>query len=166
VRVEQLRPGEGARLREVRLRALQADPDAFWAAYDDEVGFDDARWEQRLADPGRASFVGVDPDRPELGDVGIVGVGAGWADPAVAEIVSFWVDPRVRGRGLGSALLAAAEDWARAAGYPAVRMDVADGNAAAIALYARRSYAPTGATSTYPPPREHVTEHERVLRLT
>ena len=97
--------------------------------------------------------------------MGLVGVGPGWADAGVAEVVSFWVDPRARGRGVGSALLAAAEDWARAAGYPAVRIDVADDNAAAIALYERRSYVPTGVTSTYPPPREHVAEHERVLRL-
>jgi ribosomal protein S18 acetylase RimI-like enzyme len=45
-----------------------------------------------------------------------------------------------RGRGIGSALLAAIETEARERGYAAVRLDVIDSNFRAKALYARKGY--------------------------
>jgi len=55
--------------------------------------------------------------------------------------------------------------WARAAGHTALRLDVGDANARAVGLYARLGFAPTGVTSAFPPPRQHVVEHERALLL-
>lgn len=46
------------------------------------------------------------------------------------------------GSGLGRALLATADAWARAAGYDRLTLHVFEGNARARALYARAGYAP------------------------
>lgn len=50
------------------------------------------------------------------------------------------VRPDMRGQGIGTALLAAICDEARARGFGAVRLDVVDTNARARALYERRGF--------------------------
>lgn len=52
-----------------------------------------------------------------------------------------FVSASARGRGVGTALLAAIADEARARGYPAVRLDVIDTNTRAKALYLREGFA-------------------------
>ena len=59
----------------------------------------------------------------------------------------------------------AAIEHARSKGVVRVLLDVADDNSPAIALYARKGFRPNGAVSTLPPPRQHVREHQRELRL-
>jgi len=46
-----------------------------------------------------------------------------------------------------------------------VLLDVADTNMAAIRLYARMGFVPSGVEGSLPPPREHIKEHQRVLVL-
>ena len=38
-------------------------------------------------------------------------------------------------------------------------------NASAIALYARKGFQPNGEVSALPPPREHIREHQRELKI-
>jgi ribosomal protein S18 acetylase RimI-like enzyme len=71
--------------------------------------------------------------------------------------------PGQRRYGVGALLVAEVIEWARARSSVAVRLDVADENAAAIRFYERLGFAPSGRTST--PPRTHVTEHECMLVL-
>lgn len=54
------------------------------------------------------------------------------------------VQPQARSQGLGSALLAAICDEARALGYGSVRLDVIDTNWRAVALYKRLGFTVTG----------------------
>ena len=49
--------------------------------------------------------------------------------------------PALRGRGLGTLLLAAGIDWARAAGYRRMRADVLATNAPSLALFSRAGFA-------------------------
>lgn len=46
-----------------------------------------------------------------------------------------WVAPEARGLGVGRALCSACAEWARARGFPVVRLTAKVGNAAAIGLY-------------------------------
>jgi hypothetical protein len=46
-----------------------------------------------------------------------------------------------------------------------LRLWVADANTVAVRLYEQRGYRATGETGTFPPPREHITEHARALVL-
>jgi GNAT superfamily N-acetyltransferase len=78
---------------------------------------------------------------------------------------SMWVAANVRRTGVGGVLVDAVIEWARSSGVNRLLLDVADNNAPAIALYARKGFQPNGEVSTFPPPREHIREHQRELRL-
>lgn len=64
------------------------------------------------------------------------------------ELKNLNVRPVLRGRGIGSALLAAAESWSRERGHQRICLGVAVDNPDARRLYQRRGYAPTGELST------------------
>ena len=92
----------------------------------------------------------------------VVGTAAGIAsDDGTAALISMWVAPGSRGRGVGEMLVHAVLDWARDAAYRAVRLWVADGNGAAERLYLRCGFVRTGATQPiFPgePPKEFEME--------
>jgi len=64
------------------------------------------------------------------------------------ELKNLNVRPHARGRGIGSALVAAAEMWARERGHTHLSMGVAVDNPDARRLYERLGYAATGRMST------------------
>lgn len=101
----------------------------------------------------------------DLEDVGCVRGAPDDTDPSRAFLLSMWVAPRFRDRGIGQQLVGSVIDWARSEGFGALVLDVADDNRPAVALYAKMGFEPTGETGTLPPPREHVTEHRRILAL-
>ena len=53
------------------------------------------------------------------------------------------VDEKLRGRGIGSAMLAACEEWARAKNFEYLELNVLEANAAARRLYERTGYKKT-----------------------
>ena len=59
------------------------------------------------------------------------------------ELSDLWVDPAVAGRGIGSALLHAADEVVRARGFDTIRLQVLTANTRAIRLYERHGYAVT-----------------------
>ena len=61
--------------------------------------------------------------------------------PSCAEIEDFVVAPALRGRGVGSALLEAADDRCRERGIPVLGLAVGLGNPFARAIYEHRGYA-------------------------
>lgn len=63
---------------------------------------------------------------------------------------TFAVRQDQQGKGIGAALLAEAERRCSDAGLPHVEMTVLSGRDELIAFYARRGYAPTGATAPFP----------------
>jgi ribosomal protein S18 acetylase RimI-like enzyme len=75
--------------------------------------------------------------------VGTVGVGLG-EFTGTAALTSLWVDPRFRGRGVGTALIDAVVDWARHRDLSQVLLWVTEGNQHAEALYLRNGFVRTG----------------------
>ena len=63
---------------------------------------------------------------------------------------TFAVRPTLQGGGVGSALLTAAEDRARALGLRAVEMTVLSARTELLAYYDRRGYVDTGQTRPFP----------------
>ncbi len=157
--VVRLGPDEGPRLRAIRLRSLQEAPDAFASTYAETAQRPPESWDQQVRD--LATFVAVDGGA----DVGIVRGGPDADRARTSWLLSMWVAPESRGRGLGDALVQALVAWARELGEHTLLLEVADANLPAVRLYARHGFLPTGHTTTLPAPREHVTEHERALFL-
>ena len=136
----------------MRLAALKEAPYAFGSTYEGEVGGNQASWRQRLA--GWARFVAeVDGEV-----VGVVGAGAGEFNGSAA-LTSLWVDPRFRGRGVGTALIQAVEEWARGKDLDQVVLWVTEANSTVERLYERLGFKRTGRVSEVRP-GEPAVEHE------
>jgi ribosomal protein S18 acetylase RimI-like enzyme len=126
--------------RELRLAALAEAPQAFGSRLADWQGQGDReeRWRGRLSIRGSYNVVALVDGRP-------AGMASGIPDePGVAELISMWVSPAARGRGVGDRLLAGVEQWARQAGAGALKLCVYEGNENAQALYRRAGFADTG----------------------
>jgi ribosomal protein S18 acetylase RimI-like enzyme len=161
VEIERLTASQWDRLRALRLRALDDAPDAFWVTLDQEAATTPAEWRRRLEATDTATFVALDAGR----DVGMVMGSPHYEDEQDAGLYSLWVAPEARGRGVGQALINTVIQWARDAGYQTLRLEVGDRNRGAVDLYDRMGFKPSGLTAVFPPPRDHITEHERVLNL-
>ncbi len=77
---------------------------------------------------------------------------------AAASFGLFAVRPGTQGGGIGSTLLVAAEDHARAAGAATMEMCVIDRRRELIDWYVRRGYVPTGEMRPFPYGAEGVGE--------
>lgn len=81
----------------------------------------------------------------------------------VARLYSIAVDAAARGRGIGAALLDAAEAVARRRGRTVLRLEVRQDNPAAIALYEARGYRRIGTRRGYYEDGADAWRYERVL---
>lgn len=79
-------------------------------------------------------------DRKGQGPGGIVGFIVAEARRRIGHIVTIDVLPEIRRSGIGSSLLAGAEDRLRQAGATVVELETAVNNAAAIQFYKRKEY--------------------------
>lgn len=70
--------------------------------------------------------------------------------PGVLQMDGIFVDASARGQGVGTTLLRAIFDEARARGLSEVQLDVIEGNDRARALYAREGFTPIGTEDTGP----------------
>jgi ribosomal protein S18 acetylase RimI-like enzyme len=142
-------------VRDLRLAALLDAPDAFCSTHAEEAGDDGAAWRARASRPNVTILVARLGGTP----VGTAMV-TPWDEPGSVGLAGVWVAPAGRGHGVGDALLRRACQVAASSGARRVVLEVGDHNGPAQALYARHGFTPTGRTSTFPPPREHVTEHQ------
>ena len=163
VTIERPLPEAWERLRAIRLRSLAESPDAFGTTHAQDLARPLGAWRQRLEAPIEvaATFIAL---RGDL-DVGVVTGRRSDDDPTTAALLGMWVAPEARRLGVGGVLVDTVIRWARGRGFQRVVLDVADGNAPAIALYESRGFVPNGVTGTLPAPREHVREHQRILAL-
>ncbi|KAL2135759.1 hypothetical protein VTI74DRAFT_7129 [Chaetomium olivicolor] len=158
IEITVLRPDDWPLWRELRLRALAEAPYAFGAALADWQGNGDReqRWRARLEIPGSRNIIAHLGGSP----VGMAsGVPAG-DDPEGIELISLWVSPEARGRGVGDRLLDEIEEWAAGLGRRTMRLSVRPLNEAAIALYRRHGLSETGEQGD---PTPDGTGHELVM---
>jgi RimJ/RimL family protein N-acetyltransferase len=134
MRVRRTEPGDWARLREVRLRALRDAPWAFGSTLEREAALTDEHWRERAQD---AVFVAEDGDR-------IVGMAGGFVNgPRLVRVWGMWIDPAARGRGLAEQLVDAVDAWAFSIGATELELAVSERAGAAQAAYARMGFAMT-----------------------
>jgi GNAT superfamily N-acetyltransferase len=154
--VRRLGPEDWLTYREVRLAALRDAPYAFSSKWENEVKLGQEQWQHRLS--ARSQFVAM-AQGAVAGTVGGTVLPGGMA----AELISMWVRPGARGKGVGDRLVAAVLDWAVTAGLDEVRLWVTTGNEAAERLYARCGFKRTGAEQPVRP-GEPLTEFEMARR--
>jgi GNAT superfamily N-acetyltransferase len=95
--------------------------------------------------------------------VGTVGAGAGEFG-GTAALTALWVDPRFRGKGIGTALIDAVAEWARSERCTEILLWVTDVNNAAERLYERHGFTRTGRVSEVRPGEPEI-EHEMSKRI-
>lgn len=81
----------------------------------------------------------------------VLGTGALALKDGYGEVKSMFTARRARGRGVGSALLRAIEDEARAHGLPLLRLETAEALEAAVRLYERAGFVRCGIFGDYRP---------------
>lgn len=141
VRVE---PEDWERIRDLRLRALLSDPDAFGSTYEQEVDRDEDAWRSWATGWANAVDQGLFAAVDEGDWVGMA-LGVRWEeDPVTAQLYAMWVEASWRRRGLGHALVGAVVAWARGLGVRKVTLRVTEENAGARALYERCGFLDTG----------------------
>jgi GNAT superfamily N-acetyltransferase len=145
-----VRVGEGARLRELRLRALADAPHAFYSSLSKEETRLLEDWERHAASlaesEDEAMFVAV--QRGQW--VGMAGAFLPLAKPGTATTWAGWVEPTARKHGLGLALVEAVADWARERGASRLELAVAETNESALAFSLGAGFRPTGEVKPVP----------------
>jgi ribosomal protein S18 acetylase RimI-like enzyme len=160
VHLHRVVPDDWESHRAIRLEMLLDAPDAFWFTHADEVGLTEAEWRAQIA---RAWLVQARDGEIVLGSAGL---GSHWEPgrESTPTLFGMYVTTRARGRGVGERLVRAVLDEARLRGAGEVVLEVADTNAAAIALYERCGFVATGVRHPHPRRRE-LHELEMVCAL-
>ena len=124
---------------------LREEAAYFSTRYEDAVREPDAVWRDWVAEAseGVSKVLFLAEDDPGSAPVGVIG-GFARLDPTEVQLVSLWVDPRARGRGVAQALIRAVAEWARERGAERVVLFVQEANAPGRALYLRAGFRPTG----------------------
>jgi GNAT superfamily N-acetyltransferase len=128
VRTVAVGPDDWKSWREIRLRSLRQDPDAFGSTYEREAAFTEQTWRSRLdgtSGPSVLAYAG---------------------DEVVGMVVAMWTAPDRRGQGIGRQVLDHVIGWAGERGL-LVDLWVADGNPGARRLYERHGFRPDGRTA-------------------
>ncbi len=129
-----------AAVRDVRLRALREDPDAFGSSLAREEMFRETHWRMRVRTT--PTWLATDDDGTGRGMVSVLIEPGSPVDDR--HVVALWVAPEVRRRGLGWSLLDTVRGHAVAEGARTVSLWVVDDNHAAADLYVRSGFTRTG----------------------
>ncbi|MBT2502036.1 N-acetyltransferase [Curtobacterium sp. ISL-83] len=164
--------------RPVRLAALAEAPDAFGSTLADWVDAPEHRWRTRLSLPGGldllafdgarfdgARFDGEQLDGPQPRPVGMAS-GVPGDEPGTAELISMWVDPSVRGRGVATTLIDAIARWAADSGATTLELSVMPDNVVAQRVYERTGFVASGRPGDELPDGRHELVMRRALRGT
>jgi ribosomal protein S18 acetylase RimI-like enzyme len=145
--VRRLGVADAASFMSVRREALEADPLAFGASVEDDVGLDPEFVRRSLANEAEQAVFGYFEGNRLRGIVGLVRASK-LKQRHVATVWGMYVSAATRRRGAGRALLDAAVTQARAWGLEQVLLSVTD-----AALEAKRMYEAAGFTSWGHQPR-------------
>ena len=143
VAIRPARADEWGRWRETRLRMLRDDADFFSTRYDDMVREPDTMWRDWVGEAAvgeqKTLFVADEDDRW----LGVVGAFVR-INPQEVQLISMWVDPSARGRGIAQPLIRAVAGWANERGATRVVLFVQEANDPAQQLYERAGFRRTG----------------------
>lgn len=139
--VRRVAPDEWPAFREIRLAALGRCPQAYLTTLAEAQAYPEQLWRDRIA---------ANPHFLAMVDGAAVGMTVVIAADPGREIVSVWVAPDARGRGVIEALIDAAVGWAGDQGDAQLGLWVVEGNGRAERAYARYGFSRTGRTQPVP----------------
>lgn len=145
--------------RGIRLAALQADPHAFAASYDEELRYDEREWRAGLR---RADRLVAERDGQTLG---VVSVGPSGGSARTADVFGLWVLPEVRNSGVAWRLVEAAADRAASNGFEQLYYWVSTQNGRAIGFATNFGFRGTSHRRTARTPSEEFGDQEIALVL-
>ena len=139
ISVRELGEDDWEEYRTARLTALQDAPEAFVASHEEESGFTQERWQDRMRRSQRLLA------EREGRTVGVASVGAA-SDGSEhrAELFGLWVSPEARGSGVATALVTAGARVARVSGNSHLMYWVGSDNGRAVAFASGFGFRPTG----------------------
>lgn len=108
-----------------------------------------ALWRPTLHDPPAGAVVLV-AEQTGRGVLGVIRTGRDPDEPAAGHVYSLYVHPDTQGLGVGTRLLAAADDRFRRDGLSEATLWVFAVNAAALGFYARMGWRPDGGERVEP----------------
>ena len=119
----------------MRLAVLEDAPSAFGSKHESEASRTDTEWAQRavagsLGNDRATFFAQLDEE--------IVDLAGGYREERsslIVGLVSMWVAPHVRGRGVGNRLVDAVAAWARETNATSISLWMTQGNTPAERLY-------------------------------
>ena len=141
--IREVRPDEWRVWRELRLRSLAADPDAFGETLERSRTYDEARWQTYVDPRPNALRLFAERDGNVVGMV-VAMIGHEDDDHRVCNVYAMWVAPEARGAGIGKQLVDAALRWSRSRAALTVKLGVSDTGAEARRLYERCGFRGTG----------------------
>lgn len=122
---------------------LRDDADFFATRYDDMVREPDRVWRDWVAEAAagdqKTLYVAEEAGRW----LGVVGAFVR-INPLEVQLISMWVDPEARGRGIARDLIRAVASWTLERGSERVVLFVQEANEPAQQLYERAGFRPTG----------------------
>ena len=146
VEIVHLPVSQWAAYRALRLAALQQEPAAFSAIYQDNLTRPDSFWQDRLAEAAAGgSWLLFASCQGQL--VGMIGAYPDRADPGAAVIISVYVAREFRGRGIGNLLMSAILAELKESGYRKAVLSVNAAGTPAVNLYLRCGFAITAQES-------------------
>jgi ribosomal protein S18 acetylase RimI-like enzyme len=163
MRVKTVRASDWREYREIRLAALKDAPSAFASTWQQEAARSPQQWRERaqLSQEGLSRTIVVAVDDGECW-IGLAGGYRPGDDGADAELISMWVAPDCRCRGVGYALARAVVSWAEGHGSRVIGLWVNQANQLAISLYKRVGFCCTGGVA--PLPSDPTQQEVRMLR--
>ncbi|MBE7162540.1 MAG: GNAT family N-acetyltransferase [Williamsia herbipolensis] len=145
--------------RAVRLEALAESPGAFGSTHADWVGAEEPRWRGRLSIPGAIDVVAFEGDTA-------IGMASGVPaeTPGRAELISMWVAPAARGRGVARTVITAIAGWAVRSGFDVLALTVMPDNDGARTAYERNGFVRAHEPGPVLPDGRHEIAMTRDLR--
>lgn len=126
-------------VREIRLRSLSTDPEAFGQTWEHESTYDDSAWRERIE--AAAWFLAVENEQP----VAVVASRHEADSPEnERELQAMWVTPEARKGGIAQKLAESVCSWAKEDGADTVTLYVGPENTGARKTYEALGFTDTG----------------------
>ncbi len=164
VEIRRVRPNEGALLMQIRLLSLLDAPYAFGSTYTESVQRPVEHWAERAAGAAAggttAVFLAMTGGEP----IGIAGAFEPEDAPGTRRVFGVWVEPALRGQGVGRKLVETVMVWAETVGADFTDLWVNVSNDPAVRLYEELGFERSGDTQTMP--SNPAIEEHRLIRPT